>query len=187
MKTVFMNDEQKITRAVIGLGSNIPDRHHWLCSGLALFSHAEKVEVVAWSDICESAPIGENLNGDFLNAVIVIDTTLGPSELLRLCHEIEDQCGRDRNLEKISGKRNRTLDCDVIFYGDMTRENSIDDPNAEVPVIPHPHWSEREFVVLPLLDVFDHLTEHQKRLVQDVTKSVNSGSTSCRKYGKMLD
>jgi len=179
------NDEKQ--RAVIGLGSNLPDRFAWLQEALDLWRGRDRVEVVGWSRVYETDPVGEDVGGDFLNAVMVIDTTLGPWELLQACRAIEEECGRDRNAEQSAGSRNRTLDCDVLFYGDTSTEINAGGGDSEALIIPHPRWSEREFVIMPLMDVSGELTQGQKRLVQNVTNPANNDSASCRIYGKMLD
>ncbi len=135
---------------------------------------------MAWSRVYESQPVGEGLEGDFLNAVMVCDTNLTPMEVLALCREIEEMCGRDRKVENSTGIRNRTLDCDVIFFG----EETIETPEL---VVPHPLWHERAFVVMPLMDVVEHLSPHQNGLVQNATKAMNELSGSCRRIEKMLD
>ena len=104
-------------------------------------------------------------------------------ELLKTSKGIEEKCGRDRNYNYREEKRNRTLDCDIIFYGDI-KLNEAD------LVIPHPEWQERAFVILPIMDVLDHLTPHQKALVQDAIdikdiKEIDAGS--CRRIENMLD
>ena len=166
--------------SVIALGSNIDDRLEWLRCGMDAWRRIDRVEVVSVSRIYESPPVGENIDGDFLNAVFVIGTTLTPDELLRTCHEVEGKCGRDRSVEKIGESRNRTLDCDVIFYEDT------DIDSAEL-ITPHPEWQDRAFVVMPLIDVIEHLTPHQSQIVQEAAKSLDLDSASCRPIDSVLD
>jgi 2-amino-4-hydroxy-6-hydroxymethyldihydropteridine diphosphokinase len=179
-----MSDEiskKGIETVVIAMGSNVPDRMMYLQCGLEGWKSIDGIEVRAVSRIYESPPVGEGLEGDFFNMVIVIGTSLPPESILNKCHEIESGCGRDRQLEANSEfPRNRTLDCDVIFYGDAEIE-------TERLVVPHPRWQDRTFVVMPLNDVIEHLTAHQKGLVKNATKSPNSAPTPCRPIGNMLD
>jgi len=176
-------------RAVIGLGSNIADRLTHLQRGLDQWRLVDGVDVPAWSRVYESEPVGGNFDGDFLNAVIVIQTILDPEQLLRACHEIEEKCGRDRSEEARTGRGNRTLDCDIIYLGDDEIELVVSETGGEraVLTIPHRMWENRAFVVIPLLDVIDKLTPHQGRLVQNVTNSRDFPPESCRLWNSVLN
>jgi len=179
-----MSERVETVVAVVGIGSNIPDRFANLKCGLDRWKAVDGTRVIGWSRVYESAPVGEGFEGDFLNAVIVAETSLTPEELLDACHEIERQCGRDREAEKESASRNRTLDCDVIFFGDDTVTGG---EGGNRLVIPHPWWWDRVFVLLPLMDVIEHLTPHQKRLVQSVTNLAKIDLESCRRVENVLD
>jgi len=173
-----MNFRSGPTTVVIGLGSNVPDRLRWLKCGLRAFRNAEGIEIVAVSKVYESAPMGEGFEGDFLNAILVGTTSIPSMELLKVCFSIERSCGRDREREKTLASRNRTLDCDIIFYGDLEiKESGLE--------IPHPRWKERPFVILPLLDVADFLTEHQREEVLKAYQELPSGS--CQVLNNVLD
>lgn len=171
--------ENTPVRTVIALGSNIPERIAHLRYAVDRFRDDKNYEVMIISGVFESPPEGEDLSGDFLNAVIILDTNLSPIELLNRCREIETSGGRDRNREKELKSCNRTLDCDVIFYGDIAL-------NDEELVIPHPRWHTRPFVLLPLIDVKSALTEHQKRLVEDIKGKINLDFTSCHRIETVL-
>ena len=163
---------------VIGLGSNVPDRLRWLKCGVKGFRSAEGIEIVAVSKVYESAPVGEGFEGDFLNAILVGTTNIPPMELLKVCFSVERGCGRDREREQTLANRNRTLDCDIIFYGDLViKETELE--------IPHPRWKERAFVVLPLLDVAEFLTEHQRKEVLKAYQELPQGS--CQVLNNVLD
>jgi 2-amino-4-hydroxy-6-hydroxymethyldihydropteridine diphosphokinase len=91
----------------------------------------------------ETAPVGGPADsGAYLNAVAEADTTLSPDQLLQTLLDIERQSGRVR------GEPNapRTLDLDLIFYGDLVR-------HGPDPVVPHPRMHERRFVLQPLADL----------------------------------
>jgi 2-amino-4-hydroxy-6-hydroxymethyldihydropteridine diphosphokinase len=79
----------------------------------------------------------------YFNAVIIVETALAPADLLVLLHALEHQAGRRRD----DGARNapRTLDLDLIAYGDLVR--------AAAPVLPHPRAHERGFVMGPLAEI----------------------------------
>lgn len=150
-------------RAVISLGSNIEDRRENLQKGLNLWRDSDGVDVIAISSISETKPVaepGEVYDGNFLNLCFVCDVTLSPVDLLTRCYEIEEKCGRNREVDIKMGHRNRTLDCDIIFYG--SHELVYKFPFL---IIPHPRWHEREFVVKPLKELVDNLTDWQRGMV----------------------
>jgi 2-amino-4-hydroxy-6-hydroxymethyldihydropteridine diphosphokinase len=79
---------------------------------------------------------------DFLNAVVAIETTLDPYELLSFLHEIEIARGRQR----ITRWGPRTLDLDILLFADVAQ----DGPDL---TLPHPRLTERRFVLEPLLEI----------------------------------
>lgn len=98
---------------------------------------------MAVSSLWETAPIGDIPQGAYLNAVVILDTVLGPRPLLDACLEIEHRAGRERR-ERWGP---RTLDLDLLLYGDAV----IDAPGLRVP---HPRMGERRFVLAPLAEVW---------------------------------
>jgi 2-amino-4-hydroxy-6-hydroxymethyldihydropteridine diphosphokinase len=96
------------------------------------------------ASIYETEPVGYTDQPDFLNTCVSFLTTLGPEELLDLTSGIENDCKRKRTIRWGP----RTLDIDIIFYGDET----ID---TERLTIPHPRWKERAFVIVPAKDIED--------------------------------
>lgn len=132
-----------MARAYIGMGSNEGDRMAHLKGGLAaLGKAAPRLIVVGTSSVYGSTPVGMTDQPDFLNAVVAVETTLGPYELLDLLNAIERENGR-RRLERWGP---RTLDMDILTYGDLRQ----DDP---VLTLPHPRLRERRFVLEPLLEI----------------------------------
>ena len=124
----------------IALGSNLGDRLEHLRAGLR--GLAGQVDVDAVSDVVESEAVGYLDQPDFLNAVVRGRTRLDPEKLLGLLLSVEARSGRRRT--KVGGPR--TLDMDLIFYGDRVIDTTI-------LSVPHPRWSERAFVCVPLLQV----------------------------------
>jgi 2-amino-4-hydroxy-6-hydroxymethyldihydropteridine diphosphokinase len=128
-------------RAYLGIGSNLGDRLSELQRAVDGLAATDGVDVIAVSAVYETDPVGPE-QPDYLNAVVAIDTTLDAHELLVAGQRIEADAHRVR------GERwgPRTLDVDVLFYGDAV----IDEPDL---VVPHPRWHERDFVLAPLADL----------------------------------
>ncbi|MCA9286073.1 MAG: 2-amino-4-hydroxy-6-hydroxymethyldihydropteridine diphosphokinase [Phycisphaerales bacterium] len=128
----------------VALGSNLGDRHEHLSAALAALGSAAGVTVERVSRFWETEPVGPPGQGRYLNAAVVLTTTLSARTLLDLLQRIERDRGRDRS----DGVRNgpRTLDLDLLLYGQQT----IREPGLEVP---HPRMLERPFVLGPLAEV----------------------------------
>ena len=127
-----------MTRVNIGIGSNLGDRLEHLEAGLA--GIAQVGMVMGGSPIYETAPVGEVEQGSFLNAVISIETDLGPREVLDALLAIEQTRGRRRDVRWGP----RTLDLDLLTFGDV----AVDEPGLTVP---HPEIRNRRFVLVPLI------------------------------------
>lgn len=139
-----VQDEEQVARAAIGLGTNVGDRLATLEAAIWSLDESDGVAVADVSGIYETAPWGGVDQAPFLNAVVLVDTTLSPHDLLADLQATETLFGRDRAAEVRWGPR--TLDLDVLLYGDET----IDTPDL---VVPHPRLRERAFVLVPLSEV----------------------------------
>lgn len=131
-----------LRRAVLALGSNLGDRLGLLQQGVTAIGALPDLMSVAVSPVYESVAWGMAQQPDFLNLVLLAETTLKPNELLKATQAIEDGLGRVRS----QPWGPRTLDIDVIALGRLVRTT----PEL---TLPHPHAHERAFVVLPWLDV----------------------------------
>lgn len=127
--------------AYIGLGSNLddPERHlRQACIDLANIPHTQLRSV---SSLYRSVPMGPP-QPDYLNAVAALVTCLSADELLAALQTIEQRHGRVR--EQRWGPR--TLDLDVLLYDDQVI-------NSAALTVPHPGLTERNFVLIPLLEI----------------------------------
>lgn len=141
-----------MTVAYLGLGSNVGDRLAHLQGAVDRLAATEGILVVAVSNVYETAPVGGPPQPDHLNAVVAVDTVLGPYELLAAAQECERAAHRVRR-ERWGP---RTLDVDVLVYDDLR----LDDP---VLTLPHPRMHERGFVLVPLADVAPGLVAGGRR------------------------
>jgi 2-amino-4-hydroxy-6-hydroxymethyldihydropteridine diphosphokinase len=131
--------------AFIGLGSNLGDRERHLEAALDALASLAGTTVGRVSSMIESAPVGAPPgSGMFLNAVARLETSLAPRELLASLLAIERAEGRDRTGQ--SANAPRTLDLDLLLYGDAV----IDNADLQVP---HPRMAQRHFVLWPLLQI----------------------------------
>ena len=132
--------------AVIALGANLGDRERTLRSAVAEIAALDGVSVVAASGIVESfavKPEGvDEAAPDYLNAVLLVRSALGPEALLDALNHIEAEHGRVR-AERWG---DRTLDLDLIDFGGFSEQ-------TERLTLPHPRAWERPFVLVPWLEV----------------------------------
>ena len=130
-----------MTRVAIALGSNLGDRLAHLDFGIDALSKFLKGLRV--STVIESAPVDvPDEQPPYLNAVAVGETELEPEELLAKLMAIERTRGRVRKSDRAA----RTLDLDIILFGDrIVRTAALE--------IPHPRFRERDFVLEPLKEL----------------------------------
>ena len=133
---------------VIGLGSNLGDRHAALA--FAADRLRTLIPTLILSPLIETEPVGEGLQNQplYLNAVGVGDTALPARELLNALMAIEHAYGRKRPYPGAA----RTLDLDLLLLG----ADVIDEPGLRVP---HPRFRERFFVLGPLTEVAPDLCD----------------------------
>ena len=132
-----------IRQAVLAIGSNLGDRIDKLQGAVSALEDTPEVTIVAISSVYETEPVGSpDGSGKFLNAVVLIDTTLTVHTLLDRALAIEDAFGRERSEPGAP----RTLDVDVIVVGNRVAED-------EQLVLPHPRAHERGFVLVPWLEI----------------------------------
>ena len=127
--------------ACVALGANLGDAADTVQQALHKLAALPETRLVSASSLYRTAPY-EAQGPDFINAVALLDTQLEPHALLHALQAIELQSGRERPYKNAP----RTLDLDLIFYGDVTLET------LEL-TLPHPRWHERAFVLLPLAEI----------------------------------
>ena len=133
-----------IRRAVLALGSNLGDSHASLQGAVNAIADTPDVWVTAVSPIYETEPVDSPAGSEnYLNAVVLIDTTIAANRLMDRALAIEDAFDRER-----SEVRNapRTLDVDLIVVGDRRSD-------TEALRLPHPRAAERAFVLKPWFDI----------------------------------
>ncbi|MBT1702321.1 2-amino-4-hydroxy-6-hydroxymethyldihydropteridine diphosphokinase [Chryseosolibacter indicus] len=129
------------TGVYLSLGTNQGNRKENLNKALARIAQ-DIGKVTKLSSIYSTKPWGKKDQDDFLNQVILIETTFDPTNLLDKILNIERDLGRVR--EEKWGPR--IIDIDVLFYGDVV----INIPEL---TIPHPAIAERKFILIPLDEI----------------------------------
>jgi len=132
--------------AYIGIGSNQGNKVENCRRAIEIIGSYKTNHLLKQSSFYQTEPWGYNEQGDFINAVIKMGTSLSPLHLLSILQRVERKLGRKEN-----GKWGpRTIDLDILFYNDHTFES----PHL---TIPHPLLHLRGFVLIPLKEIDHHL------------------------------
>ena len=113
--------------------------------------------VVRQSALYYSEPWGFQSEHSFVNAVVCVQTTLSPRQLLRSTQRIEHRLGKRRQHAttrpsplssqfSVLTYHDRPIDIDILLYDDLT----INEPDLNIP---HPMMQERDFVMIPLSEL----------------------------------
>jgi len=138
-----MNNE----KVYLSLGSNQGDSVELLLQALELLQK-KGISITALSGVYQTAAVGYTEQADFLNMVVCGETVFSPEKTLKVCQDIENMLGRERTIRWGP----RTLDIDIIFFGEQQIK-------TEELQIPHPRFSERAFVLIPLREIAPLLLE----------------------------
>jgi 2-amino-4-hydroxy-6-hydroxymethyldihydropteridine diphosphokinase len=128
--------------AYIALGSNLGARREYLANARALLKALPGSRILAESVIEETPPIGPVGQGNYLNQMIALETSLTPEALLDHLLQIERQLGRERG-EKWGP---RTIDLDIVQFG----SHVVDSDRL---TLPHPQLPNRDFWQRELIEL----------------------------------
>ena len=124
--------------ALVALGANLGDAVATLRQALADIAVLPHTQLLQASPLLRSAPLDAD-GPAYVNAVVRLETRLNAVELLQALQGLENAAGRTRDYHHAP----RTLDLDLLFYGDAHMQ-------SEYLSLPHPRWTQRAFVLLPL-------------------------------------
>jgi len=133
--------------AYIGLGSNLSDPEKQIHQAIRQIKLFKNSHIARISSLYFSRPMGPQDQPDYMNAVLALQTTLSPIELLDELQAVENNTGRIRKADRWGA---RILDLDILLYDQLI----ID---SERLTIPHYGLKQREFVLLPLAEITQQL------------------------------
>lgn len=128
--------------AVIALGSNLNEPKKQVQAAIKRLDQVDEIKLVSASSLYITAPVGYLDQPDFVNAVVLIETTMAPEKLLATLLEIELEFGRARSFTNAP----RLLDLDLIDYNHQIMA-------SDYLTLPHPRAFERGFVMFPLCEI----------------------------------
>ncbi|WP_331775337.1 2-amino-4-hydroxy-6-hydroxymethyldihydropteridine diphosphokinase [Sulfurospirillum sp. 1612] len=126
-------------QVVVGIGGNIGNVLGRFDAVFRYFKKDRRFHIVQTSPILKNPPFGYLEQADFFNAVFVLQTSMAPREMLKNLLHIEQLQKRERSFKNAP----RSMDLDIIFFDDIRIKS------AKL-TIPHPKWSERISVMIPL-------------------------------------
>ncbi|HCM9423569.1 TPA: 2-amino-4-hydroxy-6-hydroxymethyldihydropteridine diphosphokinase [Enterobacter asburiae] len=132
-----------MTLACIAIGSNLASPLEQVNAAVQALGEIPQSKIVAVSSFYRTPPLGPQDQPDYLNAAVLLETELGPEELLDNTQRIELQQGRVRKAERWGP---RTLDLDIMLFGHETI-------NTERLTVPHYDMKNRGFMLWPLFEV----------------------------------
>ena len=132
--------------AYVGIGANLGDARANVADALARLGRLPATALLRASSLYRTAPI-DSSGDDYINAVAYLDTALDAHALLAALLGIEQAHGRERPYRNAP----RTLDLDLLLYGDLTIADAPD------LIVPHPRMHERAFVLAPLAELAPEL------------------------------
>lgn len=128
-------------QCAIALGSNLGNSLQILEQAVIALAQTPEVTLLARSHWYQTKAVGPP-QPDYLNGCVTLQTTLTPQALLQTLLSLEQQFGRERR-ERWGP---RTLDLDLLLFDDLIL-------NSSTLNIPHPHMTERAFVLVPLAEI----------------------------------
>lgn len=145
---------EKMNSVILSLGSNIEDRVVHLKNALCQIE--EKVGLISQkSSVYQTEALGFISDIPFYNMCIEVETSLSPESLLKKTQEIEIEIGRKNKTTEFY--ESRKIDIDIIFYADTVIE-------TKTLSIPHKHYANRKFVLIPLYELNGSITDPTNNL-----------------------
>lgn len=180
-----------MTHSAIALGANVPHRHNSLANtlttALRLLESSPDIRVIRRSRWYRSPAYPAGSGPDFINGAALIDTNLGPAEILAELHRVEEALGRERTTRWAP----RVCDLDLLFSGneispdpvtlaewvkiDLGKAQTVTPPHL---ILPHPRLHERAFVLFPLQEIApDWVHPLLKKTVIEMASSLAASDT----------
>ena len=162
--------ENSVKLVAIALGSNLGDKLNYLKQATVYLSELNNIKLLHSSSIYESDSFGFT-SESFLNNVLLVECNASPEDLLSATQNIEKQLGRNKTGTRNKKYCDRTIDIDIIFYGNMLISSSD-------LILPHPEVTKRNFVLLPLIELKQFHATKSSRFMQTIVKPIVKNGVS---------
>ncbi|MEA3499529.1 MAG: 2-amino-4-hydroxy-6-hydroxymethyldihydropteridine diphosphokinase [Candidatus Marinimicrobia bacterium] len=154
----------------LGFGSNMGNSQKTVTEAIKMISENKNFKMINKSSLYKTEPLLYKNQDYFINAVAEFSTNFNAKSTLKYIHKIENKYHRKRNKKKRYGPR--TLDIDILFYNNETI-------NTDFLKIPHPKFSERKFVLIPMTEIASNYE------VINTNKTINSYLNECSDSSKV--
>ncbi len=161
--------------AYISVGSNLGDSLKNCKNGILALAESGQSTLKAQSSYYKTEPVDYKDQEWFINAVVLIGTTLDPYGLLNELNSIQLSAGRIKDAVRFGP---RILDLDIIFYDDLII-------NSSDLIVPHPRMHKRRFVLKPICDINPELVH--PILKKDMQSLLDSLTNSEQKVIRIND
>ena len=148
-----------MNKVYIALGSNLANPQAQLTAALQALNALSDSRLTAVSSFYQSKPLGPQDQPDYVNAVACLETSLAPLALLDELQRIEHEQGRVR----LRRWGERTLDLDILLYADHIIQ-------SERLTVPHYDMHQREFVIIPLVEIAPYLVLPNGQSIQTLAQ-----------------
>ena len=145
-----------MNKVYIALGSNLEHPQAQLTAALQALNELSDSRLTVVSSFYQSKPLGPQDQPDYVNAVACLETSLA---LLDELQRIEHEQGRIR----LRRWGERTLDLDILLYADHIIQ-------SERLTVPHYDMHQREFVIIPLVEIAPHLVLPNGQSIQTLVQ-----------------
>ena len=143
---------------ILALGTNIEPREQYLKNALARIEE-NNLKIILESSVYETPAWGGVADQNFLNMCIEVETELEAYELLDTIQKIELELGRVRK----EHWGNRTIDIDIITFDNLVF-------NDDRLIVPHRYIHDRNFVLAPLVEMYDSIEIAGKNIKESLEK-----------------
>ena len=148
------------TNYYIALGTNVGNYKNNFSAAISELSKLGQISKIA--KIYKSKPYGYLHQSYFYNTVIQLKSKMMPIQLMKNIQLIEKKLQKNKRI--VNGPRK--IDLDIIFWGKKKFSN-------QNLLIPHPRAKQRDFVLLPLIDLDPFFKDPETKLtIKDLLSSL---------------
>lgn len=133
---------------VVGIGASGANARDLVDAGIAAIAVTPLFSLRAQSRRYQNPAWGGATRAPFVNAAVVVDSALGPAQVLSVLFSIERVHGRLRTQKNAA----RTLDLDILWSSLVGRGATSASSQAGHPTLPHPRFLQRAFAVIPAVE-----------------------------------
>lgn len=143
------------------LGSNVGEREITIQRALQ-YIEQQIGHVLCCSSFYYSDPVDFESEHPFCNICCAVESIHTPNQVLEQTQDIEKKLGRTHKSNHHATKptyQDRTIDIDIILLFHNNQSITINTPTL---TIPHPHWTKRDFVTIPLTEIWNQIGNQTK-------------------------